>query len=36
MKKTMRICGDRIHFGLYVPGVWHIHAKTPRGTVTIE
>ena len=24
------------HFGLYVSGFWHIHAKTPRGTVATE
>ena len=22
--------------GLYVSGFWHIHAKTPRGTVVCE
>ena len=24
------------NFGLYVSGFWHIHAKTPRGTVATE
>ena len=24
------------HFGLYVSGFWHIHVKTPRGTVATE
>ena len=25
-----------MNLGLYVSGFWHIHAKTPRGTVACE
>ena len=29
-------CLRQWNFGLYVSGFWHIHAKTPRGTVVCE
>ena len=25
-----------MNLGLYVSGFWHIHAKTPRGTVAVS